>query len=191
MTKVLTTAEYQELEAKFKMKIELKKISFNERMSEETNCFVADLYINGKNVGECRNEGHGGCTWCRGNSKEANVLIAEAEAYCKTLPKVKYGNSEWEQSLEGVIDQLLEDHLKAKFELQARKKFEKLQQKSIVWGKPNTYGQMHLAYGIALSDVARLQPQKLQERVNAIKEKYSSNGDVILNTNLKELGIMF
>jgi len=106
------------------MKIELKRISSNERMSEETNCFVADLLINGKNVGECRNEGQGGSTWYNGNSKEANVLIAEAEAYCKTLPKVKYGNMEWEQSLEGYIDQLLVKHLKAKHELQARKKEE-------------------------------------------------------------------
>ena len=172
------------------MKIEIKKISFNERMSEETNCFIADLYINGKNVGECKNEGHGGSTWCRGNSKEANVLIAEAEAYCKTLPKVKCGNIEWEQTLDGYIDQLLEDHLKAKFELKAKKKFEKLQLTSIVWGKPNTYGQMHLPYNIALSHVAKVQPEKLQERVNAIKTMYCTGGDVvILNTNLKELGI--
>lgn len=171
------------------MKIELKKISFNERMSEETHCFVADLYINGKNVGECRNEGHGGSTWCRGNSKEANILIYEAEAYCKTLPKIRCGEYEWEQSLDGVIDELLEKHLNAKAELKAKKKFEKLQLTSIVWGKPNTYGQMFSPYSTALSHVARVQPQKLQEHINAIKEKYFSNGDVILNTNLKELGI--
>jgi hypothetical protein len=172
------------------MKIELKKISFNERMSEETNCFVADLYINGKNVGECKNEGHGGCTWYRGNSKEANVLIQEAEAYCKTLPKVKWKDKEWEQSLESYIDEQLEAYLKAKFETKARKKFEKLQEKSIVWGKHDTYGNMHLPYSVPLSHVAKVQPQKLQERVNAIKEKYCTGTDVvILNTNLTELGI--
>ena len=30
------------------MKIELKKIEFSERKSEETNSFVADLWCNGK-----------------------------------------------------------------------------------------------------------------------------------------------
>jgi hypothetical protein len=43
------------------MKIELRKISFNERMSEETNCYAADLYVDGKKVGEVGNDGHGGC----------------------------------------------------------------------------------------------------------------------------------
>ena len=174
------------------MKIELKKISFNERMSEETNCFVADLYINGKNVGECRNDGHGGCTDYRGNTREDDKIIAQAEAYCKTLPKIKsdFFKTEFEQSLERVIDQLLEDHLKAKFELKAKKRFEKLQQTSIVWGKPNTYGNTYLSFGIALSHVAKVQPLKLQERINQIKERYCTGGDmVILNTNLAELGM--
>ena len=171
------------------MKIELKKISFNERMSEETNCFVADLYINGKNVGYCKNEGQGGCTDFRGGTRENNEIIAQADAYYRTLPKVKSGTFEFEQDLEWVVNMLLEEHLNAKINLKAKKKFEKLQQKSIVWGKPNTYGQMHLPYSIALSDVARLQPKQLQENINAIKKKYSSNGDVILNTNLAELGI--
>ncbi len=31
-------------------------------MSEETNCFVADLYINGKKIGYVKNDGRGGCT---------------------------------------------------------------------------------------------------------------------------------
>jgi hypothetical protein len=173
------------------MKIELKRISFNERMSEETNCFVADLYINGKNVGECKNEGHGGCTNYNGFSKENNEIIRQAEAYCKTLPKVKWKDMEWEQSLEGVIDQLLEDHLKAKFELKAQKKFEKLQQTSILWGVPNAGTYTRLPYSVPLSHVAKVQPQKLQERVNQIKEAYCVGGVVILNTNLKELGINF
>ena len=69
------------------MKIELKKISFNERMSQETNCFIADLYINGIKVGECSNEGHGGCTNYGSSTKEGKELIAKAEAYFKSLPK--------------------------------------------------------------------------------------------------------
>ncbi len=172
------------------MKIELKRISFNERMSEETNCFVADLHINGKKVGYCKNDGHGGCTDIHGDSKSDYQVIAEAEAYCKTLPKVKSGTFEWEQDLEWVVNMLLEDHLKAKFELKAKKKFEKLQLNSILWGVPNSGRYTRLPYSVPLSHVAKVQPQKLQEKINQIKEAYCGGDIVILNTNLKELGIL-
>jgi len=44
-------------------KLELRKIVFVERMSEETNCFTAFIYKDGKNVGEAHNDGHGGDTY--------------------------------------------------------------------------------------------------------------------------------
>lgn len=34
-------------------------------MTEETICFVGDLYADDEKVGEFNNEGHGGCTWSR------------------------------------------------------------------------------------------------------------------------------
>lgn len=39
---------------------ELKKLKFHEDMSEETPCFSADLYENGKLVAHASNDGHGG-----------------------------------------------------------------------------------------------------------------------------------
>src|SRR6266403_3851269 len=42
-------------------KIELKKVHVDTRMSEETNCYSAELHINGKKVGVVSNHGHGGC----------------------------------------------------------------------------------------------------------------------------------
>lgn len=44
------------------MKIELRKISVNHRVSEETLCFAADIWIDGKRVGYARNHGQGGET---------------------------------------------------------------------------------------------------------------------------------
>jgi hypothetical protein len=41
--------------------ITLKKLSVNQRLSEETLCFTADVYINGKREGMVSNRGHGGC----------------------------------------------------------------------------------------------------------------------------------
>lgn len=43
-------------------KIELRNISHSARNSEETDCFVADVYLDGKKAGEARNQGHGGPT---------------------------------------------------------------------------------------------------------------------------------
>jgi hypothetical protein len=164
------------------MKIELKKISFNERMSDETNCFIADLYINGKRVGSCENDGHGGCTNYRGDTNSDCELITKAEKYCKSLPKVKYHDMEWEQSLEGAIDELLEKYLKEK----QHKKMEKLFNIAIVMGVPNGNEYRYMKYKRPLSEVPTM---LLQKAVENAREKFCKNGVVILNTNFGELGI--
>ncbi len=43
------------------MKIELKKVEHLERCSEETNCYAAQVWVDGKHVADVSNEGHGGC----------------------------------------------------------------------------------------------------------------------------------
>lgn len=147
-------------------------------MSDETNCFIADLYINGKKVGSCENDGRGGCTNYGGNTKADNVLIAEAEKYCKTLPHDEFG----EQSLEDVINDLLEDHLKAK----EHKKREKLFNTAIVFGVPNGNSYQYIKYNRPLSEVPTV---VLQRRVNEIVLTYCKKGVKILNTNFDELGL--
>ena len=166
------------------MKIELKKISFNERMSEETNAFVADLYINGKKVGYVKNDGCGGCTDYRGNTKEDNQVIAEAEAYCKTLPKVKSEefNFEYQPNLESMIDEQFEIYLKAKEE----KKKEKLMETAILIGKPNGGSYSYFKQKIKLADFPA---NVLQPFIDKIKAQHCTNGVVILNTNLEKLGL--
>lgn len=170
------------------MKIEIKKISFNERMSEETSCFVADLYIDGKKVGYCKNDGHGGCTDIHGNSKEDYKIIAEAMAYCKTLPKVKYHNSEWEQDLEWVVNMQLEEYLNAKQKAKTDKKMQKLMQTAILVGVPNANSYNYFNFKRPLSTIPRT---TLQAQVALIKMKNCKDGRQILNTNLQALGVTF
>ncbi len=43
------------------MNFEIKKLSVQERLSEETLCFSADIWVDGKKIGEVTNRGHGGC----------------------------------------------------------------------------------------------------------------------------------
>ena len=166
------------------MKIELKKISFNERMSQETSCFVADLYINGKKVGEASNEGHGGCTNYGSSTKEANAVIAEAEKYFKGLPNIKSEkyNFDYPQSLENAIDDCLEAYLKDKEE----KKKDKRYATAICFGVPNGLSYSYLKYKTPLASIPKF---NLQKEVDGIKAKYCKNGIVILNTNLSALGI--
>lgn len=42
------------------MEFELKKIKYFDAMSEETPCFTAEIWENGKHVSNVRNNGHGG-----------------------------------------------------------------------------------------------------------------------------------
>lgn len=166
------------------MKIELKKIEYNERMSEETLCFVADLYINGKKVGYCKNDGRGGCTDYNGHTKEDNQIIADAENYCKTLPKAKVDgyDFEYQPTLESMIDDQFTLWLKKREE----KKMQKLMETAILIGKPNAgiysyFKQKRKLYEFPVN--------QLQEFINKIKTKHCTDGKVILNTNLTKLGI--
>ena len=163
------------------MKIELKSIKFSEAMSEETNAFTANLYINGKKVGYCKNQGHGGCTDYNADSPEQRPVIAEAEAYCKALPKTKWKNMEFDQSLESVIDQLLENWLKAR----ETKKFERKMTKAIMVGIPDSSSYGIYRFKVALSKIPTAQLQASVGRIHAKLHK----GEVILNTNLTALGI--
>lgn len=165
------------------MKIELKKIKFSEAMSEETNAFTANLYINGKNVGYCKNTGQGGCTDYNANEPEDRKAIAEAEAYCKALPKTKWKDMEFDQSLESVIDGLLENWLKAK----EVKKFEKKMIKAILVGSPDENRDSYSYYNFKKL-LSEIPVHMLQASVFRIKSNLKQ-GEVILNTNLTQLGV--
>ncbi len=66
------------------MKIELKRIEHSERMSEETECFTADLWVDGVKIGTISNHGTGGCDDFHGD----HVAFAAADAWCKAnLPR--------------------------------------------------------------------------------------------------------
>ena len=120
------------------MKIELKGIKFYERLSEETNAFTADLYINGKKAGYVKNDGHGGSTDYYPNEGKRE-LINEAEQFCLTLPAIKYRSLEIKMNLENKIDQLFEEWLKAKDAAKIQKKLDKDCLKGICFKIDNGY----------------------------------------------------
>lgn len=65
------------------MKIELKNIKHAEFASQETNCFEAVIYIDGKRVGIVSNDGQGGC-----DNVHPYQVANQIDEYAKTLPPI-------------------------------------------------------------------------------------------------------
>lgn len=64
------------------MNITVKNVKHYPTMSEETLCFEASIYIDGKAAGGVSNRGYGGC-----NSYDNHTTEATLNAYAKTLPQ--------------------------------------------------------------------------------------------------------
>ena len=67
------------------MKIELKNLKYAEFASQETHCFEASLYVDGKRIGVVANDGQGGC-----NGYTPHTAWETINEYAKTLPSKKY-----------------------------------------------------------------------------------------------------
>lgn len=93
------------------MLIELKNVRYFAAGSEETSCFVATIYVDGKKAGDARNEGHGGMTMI-----SPRTLEDQLNAYGATLPPepLDMGDGttfESKQDAESLIDGLLTRYL--------------------------------------------------------------------------------
>lgn len=111
------------------MKIELKNIHFSEQLSEETNAFSANLYIEGVKAGRVSNRGRGGPTVCKPGHERGDQLIIAAEAHCRSLPSEKSssGSNQYElrMDLGRYVDKLLVNYLQNKENLKFQKKLDK------------------------------------------------------------------
>lgn len=70
------------------MKLELKAISYNAGLSEETHAYSANLYLDGKKVAVVSNHGHGGCDNQQWLDKAAEAKIT---AHFAAMPKEATG----------------------------------------------------------------------------------------------------
>ena len=86
------------------MKLELKNIKHTQWASEETHCYQAALYVDGKPVAIVSNDGHGGCDRDYDHPKfkgDYRVTMKAVHDYFKSLPKEP---SEWSE--DGFAQQL-------------------------------------------------------------------------------------
>lgn len=163
------------------MKIELKRISYSERLSEETNAFAADVYIDGKKVAYAKNDGHGGCTFIH-PFPGMRAELEKAEAYCKTLPKYL---GKYEMNLETKVDELLEEELGKRFMAKVRKK----QDKHIILMHKTKPG-MFLEYGYGKGKNKRMLRDLPADKVKAeVADLLKENPDYkLFNDNINEDG---
>ena len=65
------------------IKFELRNFKYSAFATQETPCFEAKLYIDGKFIADVRNEGHGGCNYVYPNpkldAKEVHKIAGELE----------------------------------------------------------------------------------------------------------------
>jgi hypothetical protein len=164
------------------MKIQLKNVKINDSFSEETICFKADVFVNGKKVAYAENDGRGGCTFISAYPEKRSEL-AEVEKYCKTLPKRVYDFGEFENDLESVIEDLLNEKMQEK----EQKKIDKLCLTAIVYGIPGgmSYSFIGFKGKPKLEDIKKTAAG--QKAIENLLEKVKSNleeGQVIFNTNI-------
>ena len=162
------------------MNVTLKNVKFSEHMSEETNAFTADVYVDGVRCGFAKNDGHGGNTNVHPYSFQQSELFYKSETFLKTLPEINIGTEDEpymiDSNMESVVDNLFEQWLKEK----ETKKFEKKMIDRIMWGIPHGYSYSEVKFKRPLSEIPK---QVLQTYLNQYKGRFKE-GEKFLNTNL-------
>lgn len=175
------------------MDIKLKNIRHMPSLSEETEAFTADLYINGKKAGVTSNQGHGGNTGYHALSEAGKQLIKEAEQYCKSLPPQQIPNGdgspplELNPDLESVIDDLLYEHLREKELRRFNKKMEKAMVKGLVYGVPGDHFKVvPLLHSVAKTLQMDKGPLSVASQIQYKVLPHLQEGEMLLNTNIPE-----
>jgi hypothetical protein len=164
------------------MNIQLKNIKFFEAMSEETNAFVADVYVNNVKVAYAKNDGHGGCTFYHAYEGKQE-LVKEAEKFCEALPPIKSYSMELPMNLEFKIDLLLEDWLKSKDQAKFDKKLEKDCLKGICIKTANGYSLIQWK-GHTIKSILQHPQGKLTIKVKL--NELRREGKEVLNKNIPQ-----
>lgn len=171
------------------MKIGLKNIQYSAALSEETNAFTADIYIDGIKAAIASNSGRGGNTDILPMDVSKRDLVHKANEWCKnSLPDKSNGDGEQESfpdDLESYVDSLIDDYVNEKNLKSFRKKMEKTAKQGIVFGVADR-SYMTCTFNMTIehllkSDAGRAAISTTLTRTVIPKMQ---PGDQILNTNI-------
>jgi len=173
------------------MQIELKNFRFYDRLSEETYCFTANIWVNGTKCGNAENRGYGGETDYHHEGTEASKkLIKQAEEYCLKLPPIIWQSSvsgkdlSLDMNLTRYIDELVSALVKKKDDESIAKKLNKEMQKAILIGTDTQY--QVISFKKPLREVWETQPDYFKKVLIEKLDKYKEKGYRLLNTNIPQ-----
>ncbi len=182
------------------MKLEVKNIKHARSLSEETNAFSADLYVNGIKIATCSNRGKGGMTDIVAQYSDVEKermfyreTLNKAKAFAKTLPGLKsdFGKGLMSMSLDFFVDLEVEKDLTNSNVKKALKDLDKKCLKNIViisrkkledFKAGKTYNLPHVLYGWK-RPIADLSEEVIKIQLLAIKKKLKDD-EFVYNKNL-------
>lgn len=114
------------------MRIELKNVQINHTLSEETFCYTATIYVDGKRAFEASNHGHGGPDSYQPVRGYTGPSEQEIDAWLKAnrAPDTTYGIT-IDHSFEIEVGELLNAHVAAAERRRVTKAFDKILAKQI------------------------------------------------------------
>ncbi len=148
----------------------------------------ADIYINGVKCLMIIDEGNGGCFLYRNiydekNKTKALENITQLEEYIKNQPKKVFSWGSVDYDMDMVVDDILAQQEEEKH----KKKLQKLQEHALIYGKPDANKYTYQKFTRPLKAIPF---ELLKTKHDFIKRNVLKNGEVFLNTNLKELGLV-
>jgi hypothetical protein len=140
------------------MNLEMKAIKFSEWASEETYCYQANVYLDGKPLAMVSNDGHGGCDREYSHNKfkgDYRATRKKVDDYFKSLPNTDVGKyKNIPEGFEQTFERWCHDQVCTYL---YRRDLKKALKKNKVVKRKNDEGKMSLYdYGInALSDAIK------------------------------------
>lgn len=161
------------------MKIELKNFKHYDRLSEETLCFVGNIWVNGIKCGSADNSGKGGCASYHHEGTEASrELIRDAEGFCESNGTTLYN----------FLDDLAVKIATEKERETIAKKLNKEMQKAILIGIDDgadiTY--QTITFKMPLREMWEKHPNFFKQTLIEKLDKYKEKGYRLLNTNIPQ-----
>lgn len=166
------------------MKIELKNLKHFSKISNETNAFVADVYVDGIKTAHAENNG-GGAETSMFAYVNQHERFNNAKLYCLSLPKTHSDEFDFDfnTTLDYMVDKLVCDDLVKKEQIKMQKRFEKDMEKGICLG---TFNEYKICYwkNYTISKLLEFETGRLMIQ-KKIKELKNQNYN-ILNTNIPQ-----
>jgi hypothetical protein len=161
------------------MKIELKNFRHYDRLSEETLCFVGNIWVNGIKCGYAENSGKGECAGYHHEGTQASrELIRNAEAFCESNGTTLYN----------FLDELACKIASQKEKEAIAKKLNKEMQKAILIGIDNgeEIAYQTISFKLPLRDMWEKHPDFFKKTLIEKLDKYKPKGYKLLNTNIPQ-----